>query len=152
MARTARRLPGLLLTLLFTLTRAAAQAPPGPPAEPPEPAASPAVARLLAEADRLQQARQFARGLAQAKAALAAACSGNDRPGEAGAQRMRALCLGGLEQHGETRTAWEAAGRLWQELGDGPGQVEALRWRALLLPASPCRGCSTCAAPGSDDP
>lgn len=101
--------------------------------EPPAPQASQAVATLLAENERLQQARQHEEALQTADRALAAALEAVDLPGEALSHSARAASLRALERKPEAVAAWQAAAGAWERANEGQGQIEPLVSAALDL-------------------
>jgi CHAT domain-containing protein/tetratricopeptide (TPR) repeat protein len=101
--------------------------------EPPAPQASPAVASLLAECEKLQQAKQHEEALQAADRALAAAVEAKDLAGEALSHSGRASALVQLGRKAEAVAAWQAAGDAWGRAGEGPSQIEPLVLAALQL-------------------
>jgi CHAT domain-containing protein/tetratricopeptide (TPR) repeat protein len=101
--------------------------------EPPAPQASQAVATLLAENERLQQARQHEEALQTADRALVAALEAVDLPGEALSRSARAASLRALGRKAEAVAAWQAAAGAWERANEGQGQIEPLVSAALDL-------------------
>ncbi len=125
--------PGRVCVLLVLMT-ASAQAVQEPTAAPP----SPAVQLALDDARAAAKAGNAAGALAAADRALDVAQRGRDVPGEAAAQRIRALQLTALQRSNDALAAWNAAEAAWKRIDDGPGQVEAIGWQAVAaLVASP---------------
>ena len=96
------------------------------------PVATPAVQRLLDQAMLAANAGDVTRALGFADDARQVSRQTADAPGEALAQRIRALHLVKLDRRTEAKTAWREAEAAWQRAQDGPGQVEALGWQAVL--------------------
>ena len=101
--------------------------------EPPAARASQAVATLLAESERLQQAKQHEEALRAADRALTAALQAKDLAGEALSHSGRASALAQLGRKAEAVAAWQAAGDAWGRAGEGPSQIEPLVSAALQL-------------------
>jgi CHAT domain-containing protein/tetratricopeptide (TPR) repeat protein len=101
--------------------------------EPPAPQASQAVAPVLTESERLQQARQHNEALQTADRALAAALEAKDPAGEALSHSARASALVQLGRKAEAVAAWQAAADAWGRAGEGPSQIESLVSAALQL-------------------
>ena len=101
--------------------------------EPPAPHASQAVATLLAENERLQQARRHEEALQTADRALAAALEAVDLPGEGLSHSARAASLRALGRKAEAVAAWQAAAGAWERANEGQGQIEPLVSAALDL-------------------
>jgi CHAT domain-containing protein len=101
--------------------------------EPPAPQASQAVATLLAESERLQQATQHNAALKAADRAMAAAVEAKDLAGEALSHSARAASLSALGRKAEAVAAWQAAADAWGRAGVGPSQIEPLVSAALQL-------------------
>jgi hypothetical protein len=100
--------------------------------EPGAPEPSGDVRRLLAEALRLFQEKQFAQALQAGDRALATARSAEDPPGIARAQALRARALESDGRAEEAVATWREAAAAWEAAGDGPGVVEALAAAAGL--------------------
>src|SRR5262249_43508528 len=92
--------------------------------EPPAPQASQAVAQVLTESERLQQARQHNQALQTADRALAAALEAKDLAGEALSHAARASALVQLGREAEAVAAWQAAADAWGRAGEGPSEIE----------------------------
>ncbi|HEV3059262.1 MAG TPA: CHAT domain-containing tetratricopeptide repeat protein [Vicinamibacterales bacterium] len=106
--------------------------------EPPAPEASPAVRRLLDEAARSSQSGAATKAFDLNERALALAQETADHPGEAQAQSARATVLTKSTRTREALAAWRDAESAWMRIGDGPGQVEAVVWQAILeIPDQP---------------
>src|SRR5215470_1156018 len=101
--------------------------------EPPAPRASQAVATLLAENEKLQQAKQYEEALQTADRGLAAALEAKDLAGEALSHSARASALIQLGRKTEAVAAWQAAANAWGRAGEGPSQIEPLVSTALQL-------------------
>jgi CHAT domain-containing protein len=101
--------------------------------EPSAPRASQAVATLLAESERLQQATQHNEALQTADRAMAAAVEAKDVAGEALSHSARASALVQLGRKVEAVPAWQAAADAWGRAGEGPSQIEPLLSAALQL-------------------
>lgn len=128
----------LLLVALPAPLAVTAAAPPPPAAksrarpEAPAPAVSPAVRKLLAAAEKQRSSGHPEAALQTAAQALAAARTARDLPGQARAQMLRGQVYVDLKQLPEAVSAWQNALRAWEQVKDGPGQVEALAWLAVL--------------------
>ncbi len=124
-------------SLLVILTLALAAGPvvraDEPSAEPPAPQATPAVQAVLEEVNRLLGEKTPEQALADAERALAAAARGSDVAGQAHAQRLRARCFEALGRPNDALATWRQAAELWERLGAGPEQIEALGAQALIV-------------------
>src|SRR5688572_28604817 len=108
-----------------------------------EPAAVPTVAvqQLLDDAAIASDDGDAAKALDLADRALITARQAADIPGEAQAQRIRAVHLLTLDRSGQAQVAWRDAEAAWKRSGNGPGQIEALGWQAVIeLRGSPQQG------------
>ena len=101
--------------------------------EPTAPQASQAVATLLAESERLQQATQHDEALQAADRAMATAVEAKDLAGEALSHSARASALVQLGRKAEAVSAWQEAADAWGRAGEGPSQIEPLVSAALQL-------------------
>jgi CHAT domain-containing protein/tetratricopeptide (TPR) repeat protein len=101
--------------------------------EPPAPQASQAVATLLAEGERLHQAKQHEEALQMTDSGLAAALEAGDLAGEALSHFARAAVLMELGRKAEAVAAWQAAAGAWERAVEGPSQIEPLVSAALHL-------------------
>jgi CHAT domain-containing protein len=102
------------------------------PVEPPAPVPTTAVQELVDEAAVASNNGAADQALSLADRALALAQQATDVPGEAQAQRTRAVNLAKLDRNGEALIAWHDVEAIWKRIGDGPGQIEALGWQAVL--------------------
>jgi tetratricopeptide (TPR) repeat protein len=101
-------------------------------AEPLGPKASAPVEKILAEANRLEQAKQPLESLKTADQALDAARLTNDTTGGALAQQARARNLKNLERPDDAFAAWQEAQQMWARTGDTPEQITSLVQAGLL--------------------
>jgi tetratricopeptide (TPR) repeat protein len=101
--------------------------------EPPPPKPSEAVQKLLDEAEKLKDKREYERALKQADSALTVARDNHDAVGEASAHRERAILLEQLQRVDDAIAEWKKADTSWQRVGDGPGRIEALGRAGQLL-------------------
>ena len=98
----------------------------------PAPAATARVRQLLDEATQVSGAGGDTVALKLADGAVAAAQQAADTVGEAAAERKRASLLNKLDRRGDALAAWRSAAAASKRVADGPGEVEAVGWLALL--------------------
>jgi CHAT domain-containing protein len=125
----------LLFHLGLTLSTAGAQQTPKAREEAPAPQPSAPVQQLLNETRGAYLADQFETALKTLDQAFITAIEAKDRVGAARVQRGRALTLERLDRLSEALAAWREAARLWEQVADGPGRVEALGRAGALLAA-----------------
>ncbi len=116
-------LPLVLLTIVHGQDKRVEETAPVPTA---------GVQQLLDEAALASKEGDATKALRLADRALTVAQQTTDTAGEAQARRVRALHLMTLDRNGEAQTAWRDAEAAWKQTGDGPGQIEALGWQAVL--------------------
>jgi len=97
----------------------------------PEP--HPELKPLVDAIPNLLNERKYDDALQQADALLQQASEKGDKTGQAYAHRFRAWALQGLNRLEEAVSAWRQARGLWQELGDGVFETEALLGWAFCL-------------------
>lgn len=98
----------------------------------PGPVVTPAVRKLLDEAAARFNKGDPAGALATTEQALTLARQTGDRRGEAQTVRVRAVSTLQLNRIGESGDGWREALSVWQALGEGPGQVEAIGFQSLI--------------------
>jgi len=94
--------------------------------EPAQPKPSEAVQKLLDEAEKVKDKRDYEGALKLADHALTSARESHDAAGEASAQRERAILLEQLQRVDDAMAEWKETAADWERLGDGPGGIEAL--------------------------
>ncbi len=127
-----RSLPVLPVTLLVVLMTASGVSGRQATGEPAPPLPTAALQQMLSQAWNTARTdvRQAVDILDRARAT---ADQANDAAGVAHAIRLRAVLLRGLNRPDEAVEAWRTAELVWRKLGEGPLQIEALCWQAILV-------------------
>jgi tetratricopeptide (TPR) repeat protein/CHAT domain-containing protein len=95
--------------------------------------ASSEVQAMLADVPHLLEIGRYKEALTASNQAFELARQRSDQPGVALAQRSRAGALLRLKRTEEALASWREATGIWQELGDGPREVESLASTGVLL-------------------
>jgi CHAT domain-containing protein/tetratricopeptide (TPR) repeat protein len=104
--------------------------------EPSAPIPGPVVQESTSEAQALLETGRAAEALEAADRAVAAARARHDVVGVAESQRARAAALETLGRPTHALAAWSEAQAGWEQVGDGPGRIEALDGQVRLLLAA----------------